>query len=124
LDDTYKWTRDDAIFFMDMVGSTRSPNFVPPQLGKVKPYKKIVKEKDSIDTKRFIGLYKSIRHRLNEREVIILNEMYGVDKESPATLKTVGQLLNISPERVRQISSLTERNIVWAMLKELEENPN
>ncbi|MEH7239438.1 sigma factor-like helix-turn-helix DNA-binding protein [Bacillus sp. JJ1562] len=50
-----------------------------------------------------MSIYKTIRNVLPERMQIVLNEIYGVDKEECSKLKPVGVILNISPERVRQI---------------------
>lgn len=56
-----------------------------------------------------MGVYKAIRHVLTERELTVLDEIYGVDKEG-SQLKTIAAILNISPERVRQISKEAENN--------------
>lgn len=115
MDDEKILTRDDVIFFMDMVASSKSPNYVP-KLPKIKPYNKILKERNSIDFKRFIRVYKAVRHILSNRELIILDEVYGVNKER-SSLKTVGEMLNISPERVRQIRAKAEYKIVDELIK-------
>ncbi|WML26283.1 hypothetical protein [Neobacillus sp. OS1-33] len=112
-------TKDDAIFFMDMVASVWSPNFVS-KLYKAKPYIKILTEKVSDNYKRFIGLYTAMSYLLSERELIILNGIYGVNKER-ARLKSVAKLLNLSPERVRQIRNEAEKKIakkLWVKLKD------
>ncbi|MGF6950093.1 DNA-directed RNA polymerase sigma subunit (sigma70/sigma32) [Neobacillus sp. B4I6] len=109
-----KLTKDDAIFFMDMVGSVRSPNFVP-RLHKRKPYYKILNERNSEDYQRFIRLYETMKHILTQREQTILNEMYGLNQER-ARLTTVGELLNISRDRVRQLRNGAENKIVKELL--------
>lgn len=122
MEDGINITREDVIFFMDMVGSTLSPNVVP-KMYRPKPYFKILMKKGSDDYNRFIGIYKVMIHVLTEREQIILNEMYGVDKES-AHLKTVAELLNLSPERVRQIRNQAEYKIIRRLLVQLKDELN
>ena len=115
-------TRSDAIFFMDMINSVWSPNF-EPGFYKLRPYHNLLKERDSEDSKRFVGIYKAIRHTLTEREQTVLNEMYGVYKEK-SQLKTVASMLSISPERVRQISRKAENKIARELLSKLKEEIN
>ncbi|NMD71530.1 hypothetical protein HHO41_14590 [Bacillus sp. DNRA2] len=74
MEEEIKLSREDAIFFMDMVASSKSPNYVP-KLPKVKPYNKILKDRNSNDFNRFIRLYKAMRYVLAERELIILDEV-------------------------------------------------
>ncbi|TWE08768.1 sigma-70-like protein [Neobacillus bataviensis] len=111
-------TRNDVIFFMDMIDSVWSPNF-KPQIFKQKPYYKILNQKNSDDYKRFLGVYKAIRHVLTERELTVLDEIYGVDKEG-SQLKTIAAILNISPERVRQISKEAENKLAKKLLSQIK----
>jgi hypothetical protein len=67
MDNKNKLTKEDAIFFKDMVDSVWSTNFAP-KLYKVKPYAKIRNNKNSNEFKRFIGLYKAMRRVLSERD--------------------------------------------------------
>jgi len=53
---TVNLTKDDVIFFMDMVGSAKSPNF-KPKLYRVKPYYKILDDPYSDELLRFIKIY-------------------------------------------------------------------
>ncbi|MGG3471315.1 hypothetical protein ABES02_28075 [Neobacillus pocheonensis] len=46
MENLIKITWEDAVYFMDMVDSTQSPNFVP-KMYRSKPYLKILSEKDS-----------------------------------------------------------------------------
>ncbi|PJB76949.1 MAG: RNA polymerase subunit sigma [Acidobacteria bacterium CG_4_9_14_3_um_filter_49_7] len=48
---------------------------------------------------------------LNEREVKILSHRYGLNGEDPKTLQEIGQLVNLSRERVRQIEKSTLKKI-------------
>ncbi|MGG3471316.1 sigma factor-like helix-turn-helix DNA-binding protein [Neobacillus pocheonensis] len=59
-------------------------------------------------------------HVLNEREQIILNEMYGVNKER-TYLKTVAELLNLSPERVRQLRNRAEYKMIRRLLVRIKD---
>lgn len=116
--DENKLTKDDAKFFMDMVGW--SPDFI---LYKGKPYTKLLKERNSDDYIRFIGVYKDTRHVLSERELITLNKIYGVI-ERRSTLKSIAELLDISPERVRQLRDEAEKKIIREILATLKEDTN
>ncbi|MFJ7729276.1 hypothetical protein ACIQXV_24525 [Neobacillus sp. NPDC097160] len=108
-------TKDDAIFFMDMVGSVWGPNF-KPKLHKSKPYIKILRHKDSAEYKRFIDVYEVMKYILTEKEIVILNEVYGIDKEK-STLQAVADSLNLSFERVRVLRNGAENKIAKALLK-------
>jgi RNA polymerase primary sigma factor len=48
---------------------------------------------------------------LNEREVKILSHRYGLNGEDPKTLQEIGQLVNLSRERVRQIEKSALKKI-------------
>ena len=116
--DITKLTHNDAIFFLDMINSTRSPNY-EPGFYKRKTYYKLLKHQNSDDYRRFISVYKAMRHILTEREQIVLNKVYGTDGE-PSNLKSVGAMLNVSPERAKQIRSKGERKIareLYTMIK-------
>ena len=91
-----------------MIDSVRSPNY-KPEMYKPKPYYALFKDKASEDYRRFISIYKAMRNALPERMQFVLNEIYGVDKEECSKLKTVGVILNVTPERVRQIIYSAER---------------
>jgi len=106
LADNVTLTQEDAIFFLDMIRSYRSPNHIP-QLKVVKPYHKIVRNNILIEHQLFIRVYKEVRHILSEKEAYILDEVYN----NGATLKIVGKSLNISSERVRQIRTFAEFKI-------------
>lgn len=115
MDNEVTFTKEDSIFFMDMVGSCLSPNYVP-QLPHKKPYNKILKDRNSTEYKRFIHIYKAIRHILSERERIILDEVYGVNGVK-SSLRVAGEKINISPERVRQIRNKAENKLAVGIVK-------
>ncbi len=48
---------------------------------------------------------------LNEREIKILSHRYGLNGEDPKTLQQIGQLVNLSRERVRQIEKSALKKI-------------
>jgi DNA-directed RNA polymerase specialized sigma subunit len=105
-------TKEDARFFMDMVDTY--PNRVR-QFNKQKPWRRL--DRDSEDFKRFINIYKATEDVLSEREQLIMQEVYGADKEENSTLKAVGEMLGISQERVRQIHRWSEFIISRELLR-------
>jgi DNA-directed RNA polymerase specialized sigma subunit len=115
-------TINDAIFYLDMIGSSYSPNR-EHKIGDLKPYYKILDERNSDDFKRFVGVYTSMRDFLSEREQIILNGIYGVNKERK-TLKTIGEMLNVGPERIRQIGRKAESKIARKISAKLKDGTN
>jgi DNA-directed RNA polymerase specialized sigma subunit len=112
-------TKDDVIFFLDMVGYSLQPESVAKLYNK-KPYTKLLSQRDSVKYKRFIAIYTVINHVLPEREQQILNELYGVYKEK-TPLKIVADLLNISTERVRQLRNEAETRMAKELLNILLE---
>lgn len=116
--DSNNLTKEDSIFFMEMIDSSKSPNF-EPKMHQVKPYYKIVNEKDSDDFKRFIKVYNAKRNVLTEREQFILDEIFGVNKNC-SKLKPVAEILNISSSRVRQIRNKAERKITSDLFKDFK----
>ena len=48
---------------------------------------------------------------LDDREVEIICRRYGFGIEEPETLKTVGEALGVTKERIRQIQSRAERKM-------------
>jgi DNA-directed RNA polymerase sigma subunit (sigma70/sigma32) len=98
VNNTRNINKGDAIFYLGMIDSS---------FGEVKPYYKVLDERDSDEYKRFIGVFLVISGSLSEKEQFILNELYGVN-EKRKTLKAIGEMLNIGPERVRQIAKKAE----------------
>ncbi|MEH7118258.1 sigma factor-like helix-turn-helix DNA-binding protein [Neobacillus vireti] len=106
-------TKEDVTFFLDMIGSIKRPNY---NIGDLKPYYKILDQRDSENFKRFIKIYIFSRDFLSDREKVILNEAYGVN-EKRLTLKAIGEKLNIGPQRVSQIRAEAERKITLKLSK-------
>jgi RNA polymerase sigma factor (sigma-70 family) len=50
-------------------------------------------------------MIKDLLGHLDEREIKILRMRYGLDNGEPMTLKEIGQRVNLSRERVRQIEN-------------------
>lgn len=98
-------TRNDAIFFIDMLGYPGSR--IDPKLHRPKPYYKILKESQSDDFLRFMNVYNEAKHILSERERQILDSIY-----AKTTYKEACKPHGITPERVRQIVYKSEKKIV------------
>jgi DNA-directed RNA polymerase sigma subunit (sigma70/sigma32) len=99
----------DAIYYMDMVYHVKSPNFVP-HFNKERPYIKMLKQKDSEEYKRFIRVYMAVRHLLLEREMSVLDVLYGITRDK-ATVKTVAEKMCLSSARIAQIRNSAEHKI-------------
>src|SRR5699024_828838 len=113
--DTGDITRDNVIFYMDMVNSAKSPNFIP-KLFKRKQYYKILDEPDSDEFHRFIKIYNKTKHILKDRERQILDDIYGVNKPR-LTFKEACKPHGITQERVRQLLHKGELKIVRNLFK-------
>ncbi|MGC8925061.1 MAG: sigma-70 family RNA polymerase sigma factor [Calditerrivibrio sp.] len=66
---------------------------------------KTIKVEDEVINHTLKDTLQSLIQELDEREANILKMRYGLDGENPMTLEEVGNILNISRERVRQIES-------------------
>jgi RNA polymerase primary sigma factor len=66
---------------------------------------KTIKVEDEVINQTLKDLLNSLIEELDEREANILKMRYGLDGEPPMTLEDVGNILNISRERVRQIEA-------------------
>lgn len=108
-------TIDDAIFYMEMIRSVWSP-YYEPQYGKRKPYLKILKDRESIEYNRFIKVYRVIKHILSDREQFILDQVYALNN-SRAPHREIGEQLDVSPERIRQIIKKAENTLARELLK-------
>ncbi|WP_099364492.1 hypothetical protein [Fredinandcohnia onubensis] len=107
--ETVNISKDDAIFYLDMVNSSKSPNF-QGSMHRRKPYYDLFKEKESDEYRRFIFVYNTMKHVISDREQYILNEIYGVEKEC-SKLSLIATTLDVSPERIRAIRNYAERKI-------------
>ena len=69
------------------------------------------------------GGIRSILKSLPEREYNVLSGIYGIGIDTPRTLREVGETLNISHERVRQLRDQALKRITYIVTKEfLKEN--
>lgn len=66
---------------------------------------KTIKVEDEVINHTLKDTLQTLIQELDEREANILKMRYGLDGENPMTLEEVGNILNISRERVRQIES-------------------
>ena len=48
-------------------------------------------------------LAKDLMSKLPEREAQVLKGLYGINHEAPQTLREIGESMNVSHERVRQL---------------------
>lgn len=109
--------RKDIIIFLDLVDSQYSLNY-KPQLGRRKPYRKLLKKEfqNKTEYKSFLYVYNSLKDFLSERESFILDSVYGVSGEL-LTDKEVAKILNISNARVGQIRRKAERKLGKKLLE-------
>ncbi|MBU9723137.1 MULTISPECIES: sigma factor-like helix-turn-helix DNA-binding protein [Bacillaceae] len=108
-------TKEDVLFYLDMIGSRYGPSY-KPKIGKLKPYYPLLKERDSEDYKRFIRVYHNYRDCLKEREKTILDFQYGLKGEIP-TLTEIGEHFGFSNSRASQIRNKSERIITREILR-------
>jgi DNA-directed RNA polymerase specialized sigma subunit len=108
-------SKEDVIFFLDMVNSNRSPNF-NGQFRVKKPYIALLKERNSTEYKRFVEIYQAIKHILLERERLILDRYYGIHQKTDY-LKNIGKEFNIRGERVRQLIAKAENRLANELAK-------
>jgi len=64
-------------------------------------------------------LTQNLLHHLSDREARVISGIYGINQEAPQTLREVGEALNISHERVRQLRDQALRRIRRNSNKEL-----
>lgn len=105
----FKIDIDDAIYFMEMISS---------EYGKRKPYLNIIKARESKEYLRFIDVYTAIKHTLSDREQLILDRVYALNQDQ-TTYKKIGEQLDITPERIRQITKKAEFKLRRAFVKNL-----
>jgi DNA-directed RNA polymerase sigma subunit (sigma70/sigma32) len=114
-----KISSQDSRFFLDMIGYLLNPISISSY--NTKPYKKILNDKKSQDYKLFVKIYKDTCHILSDREQIILNDLYGINKEKNS-LKNIALKLKLSPERVRQLRNEAEIKIAKSLINSLQDN--
>lgn len=105
----YKIDIDDAIYFIQQITS---------EYGKQKPYLNIFKNRESKEYFRFIDVYVGIKHILSDRERFILDRVYALNHDQ-TTYKKIGEQLDITPERIRQITKKAEYKLRRDLIKNL-----
>jgi RNA polymerase primary sigma factor len=73
---------------------------------------------DEMISKTLKRSLESIVNELNEREANIIKWRFGLDGEAPKTLEEVGEILNISRERVRQIEARALNKLKMKAMKQ------
>lgn len=104
-------TRDDVIFFADMVGFP-FPSGKRTPIHSKKPYYQILNKPHLDVYQRFIKIYKEARYVLNQREQHILDDLYGIHHPR-FTFHKASKHYSITPERIRQICNKSEGKIMW-----------
>lgn len=106
-------TKDDVEFYLEMI------NFNTYRArGR---YYQILSDQNSDDYKRFIKVYQTFRDQLNLREQQIVDLVYGVNG-NPKTLKEIGLMFNLTPERIRQIKAKSHRKMRYLVKEYLRKN--
>lgn len=80
-------------------------------LGNTITQTKFLTPEESFLRKRYREVLKSQLDKLSEREAYILRMYFGLDDNRPHTLEEIGESLNISRERVRQIKERATRKL-------------
>ncbi|WP_435994499.1 sigma factor-like helix-turn-helix DNA-binding protein [Rossellomorea sp. LjRoot5] len=76
-----------------------------------KRYYTILHNNESEEYKRFINVYLQNKYVLPVREQIVLDSVYGVNG-TPLKLREVAEIIEVTPERVRQLIHKSERKLV------------
>lgn len=71
------------------------------------------------ETQSVENMAKNLLSELPEREAMVLKGLFGINHEAPQTLREVGETLNVSHERVRQLRDQALRRIRKYKNKEL-----
>lgn len=98
---------EDSILFLEMTGWLGSPNY-KQKLYRRLPYVKILKDFKSDERKKFISIYNDMKYLLLDKEIDILDRLYGVNNEKCSSLREIGEWLGVGPGRVRQIRNKAE----------------
>ncbi|MEQ6376318.1 sigma factor-like helix-turn-helix DNA-binding protein [Bacillaceae bacterium S4-13-56] len=102
-------TKEDALFYLDMINSKYGPTYKPKR-GQSKGYYPLLKEKDSKEYNRFIRVYVYFKHNLKEREQTILNLQYGINS-NVLSLGEIGESIGVTSSRVSQLRNRAERRL-------------
>lgn len=107
-------SKEDALFYLDMIDSVLSPNF-KPRIGQSKPYYPLLKKHDSEGYTTFIKVYQYFRENLEEREKTVLDLQYRINGKA-LTMNEIGKLFGISSSRVSQLRNKAERCIAQEII--------
>jgi RNA polymerase primary sigma factor len=91
---------EDSTEFIEIVGDKDAPT----------PFEVLREKLLRYDINRFLN-------HLDEREAEIIRLRFGLDGEKPRTLEEVGEVFNVTRERVRQIQNIALRKL-RSMMKE------
>lgn len=114
-------TKEDVLFFLDMIGSVHGPTF-KPKIGKLKPYYPLLKKPTSEEYKRFIRVYLHYKDCLKEQEKVMLDFQYGL-KGKFFSHKEMGEHFGFSCSRAAQIRNKAEMRIETAIREFLYGKP-
>ncbi|MGG0940493.1 hypothetical protein ABHN11_31285 [Brevibacillus centrosporus] len=104
-------SKEDAIFFLDMIDSTYSPNHVP-KLHKQAPLSKLVKDRDSAEYQRFHQIANSLLPLLpRQKEIFVLESRWGLNGEVHTLEHVATQMGLKGKETVRTYQKSAERKI-------------
>ncbi|MFT4414554.1 sigma factor-like helix-turn-helix DNA-binding protein [Fredinandcohnia humi] len=101
-------TKEDVLYYLEMRTKEK--------IHEKKRYYKIIKERESQEYKKFINVYQENKGVLSDKEQLILDSIYGVSSE-PMKYREVGLMLNLTPERIRQLIYKGERKLTSALRK-------
>ncbi|WP_064199054.1 hypothetical protein [Brevibacillus brevis] len=104
-------SKEDAIFFLDAIGSTYSPN-TTYRFNKRSPYMEYLKDRNSEQCRRFLRVGEVLLVLVkNERKAIVLESRWGI-YEDIITLEDLGVRLGLkSNESVRYLQKKCEREL-------------
>ncbi|MEC2133435.1 hypothetical protein P9G84_31775 [Brevibacillus centrosporus] len=104
-------SKEDAIFFLDVIDSMYSPNHVP-KLHKQAPLSKLVKDRDSAEYQRFHQIATSLLPLLpRQKEIFVLESRWGLNGEVHTLEQVATQMGLKGKETVRTYQKSAERKI-------------
>ncbi|MFT4416045.1 sigma factor-like helix-turn-helix DNA-binding protein [Fredinandcohnia humi] len=107
----YMITREDVLYYLEMRTKEKTHE--------KKRYYKIIKDRESQEYKKFINVYLETKSVLSDREQVIMDSIYGVSGK-PMKLKEVGEMIGLTPERIRQLIYKSERKITTALCRKFK----